>query len=145
MSRSHNLHHHKAVRILNKFVKDLSFDNPDAPDCFFDETPISISVQLNIKASSLEKQVFLVHLIVEITGSREQGNVFTLFLEQCGIFEVTANSPKEEEYALYVDCPTLLYPYVCALVRNVTADGGVPPLNLGHVDFVDMYKQKKMN
>lgn len=145
MSHSHHLHHHKAVRMLNKFIKDLSFDNPNAPECFFDERPISISMQLNIKATSLEKEVFLVHLIVEITGSREQDTVFTLFIEQCGIFEVIANSPKEEEYSLYVDCPTLLYPYICALVRNITADGGVPPLNLEHIDFVEMYKQKRMN
>jgi len=135
----------KSFRLLNKFIKDLSFEVPEAPNSFFDERLISVSVQLNIQVSQLEKEVFLVQFTIEVVGSRDDDKVFSLFVEQCGIFEIIANSHKEEEYVLYVDCPGILYPYVCALVRTITADGGVPPLNLEYVDFAEMYKQKKMN
>ena len=42
---------------------------------------------------------------------------------------------------LFVDCPTLLFPFMRRVLADVIRDGGFPPLMLDPIDFGRLYNQ----
>ena len=42
---------------------------------------------------------------------------------------------------MFVDCPTLIFPFVRRVIADVVRDGGFPPLMLDPIDFGRLYAQ----
>jgi preprotein translocase subunit SecB len=42
---------------------------------------------------------------------------------------------------LFVDCPTILFPFVRRVLSDAIRDGGFPPLLLDPIDFAKLYAQ----
>ena len=55
-----------AVGLISQYVKDLSFENPNAPGIYQNQTAPAIDVQFNIGAAQVGEEVHEVSLKVEI-------------------------------------------------------------------------------
>lgn len=124
-----------------QYIKDLSFESPNAPGIFAEmqENPPDINLQINVNAKPVQDSVYEVVLEMQADCKVGEKVGFILELEYAGIF--TLNVPEEHLQAvMLVECPRLLFPFARNVLGETTRDGGFPPVMLGPVDFAGMYQ-----
>jgi preprotein translocase subunit SecB len=130
------------VRIINQYVRDLSFENVAARKGTVSEAKPEITVQVGIDAAKKAGDNFEVTQKVKVEAKAAGEAIFILEMEFCGLFEI-ANIPAEQMHPfLLVECPRLVFPYLRRIVGDVTRDGGYPPLNLDSLDYLALYRQE---
>jgi preprotein translocase subunit SecB len=133
------------VGVLAQYVKDLSFENPNAPRSLQSLTTAQpqIEVNVNVNARKLGDDVYEVDLKVEVAAKQGTDIAFMVDLLYGGLFGVR-NLPEDNlEAFLVVSAPTLLFPYARRVISDATRDGGFPPLLLEPVDFAALYMQQR--
>ena len=129
------------VGILAQYVKDLSFENPNAPAVFQWPGQPQMDVQVNIGVQGVGQDVHEVVLKIEISAKADQGTAFQLELLYAGLFAL-ANVPEEQlQPFLLAEAPRLLFPFARKLIADATVEGGFPPLRLDPIDFAALYMQ----
>lgn len=130
-------------RILTQFVKDLSFENPDALKILSSgaEQP-KMDVSVNVGVTPHGEDRYEVTLNFSIDAKTKQGTVFIAELEYAGLFLIQ-NVPQESlQPVLLIECPRLIFPFARRIIADMTRDGGYPPLMLEPIDFVGLYRQQ---
>jgi len=124
------------------YLKDLSFESPNAPAIFQGEWKPETALHLDIKVDQLDAQTHEVVLTVTITAKAGDKTAYLVEVQQAGI--VAARGFEQQEYGplFYVYCPSILFPYVRQAVTDVVAKGGFPQLVLDHIQFDAIYAQK---
>ncbi|HEY1930222.1 MAG TPA: protein-export chaperone SecB [Caulobacteraceae bacterium] len=133
-----------AIRILAQFVKDLSFENPRAPESLRQGGPppqIELGVELNAQAR--EGGLFEIDLKLTATARREAEPVFQVELVYAGLFQVVGVEAEDLEQVLLIECPRYLFPFARRLIADLSAEGGYPPLMLEPIDFAAIYLARK--
>ena len=133
------------VVINTQYVKDLSFESPEAPDCFLEiKTAPKIDLALDIKVQDLQKDSFEVVLKINAKALHNEKSLFVVELEYAGLFSIK-NIEKEEqkEQILLIYCPSLIFPFARRVIADVTRDGGFQPLMVNPIDFSALYMQQK--
>lgn len=127
------------VAALAQYVKDLSVENPSAPQVFqWNEQP-QLDVQFNIAVNKVADEVHEVVLKIDASARSASGVQFVLDLSYAGIFGLR-NLPEEALPAfLLVEAPRLLFPFARQVVAAATQDAGFPPLMLDPIDFASIY------
>ena len=103
------------LRILAQYVKDLSFENPGAPESL-----------RNAQAPGID-------LAIDVTE-----------LAYGGLFQLANVADTDREPFLLIECPRLLFPFARRVLADATRDGGFPPLMLDPVDFAGLYRQQML-
>ena len=127
--------------IRSQYVKDLSFENPSAPERQAEaERAPEISINVQVEARRLNETAF--EVVLQITGNaRHEGKpVFLVELTYAGVFTLIGIPDEALQPALLVECPRLLFPFARRIVADVTRDGGFPPLLLAPIDFLALYR-----
>ena len=130
------------LSVLAQYVKDFSFENPNAPQSLMPGQQPQIGIQINVDARPLADSDVEVSLRLE--GKAEhQGNIMFAFeLTFAGVFRVQ-NVPQESLNAIVlIKCPRLLFPFAREIIANAVRNGGFPPLLLDPFDFVALYRQR---
>ncbi len=138
------------IRINSQYVKDLSFEAPNAPEIFL--TPAikpDIALSIDIDATKLSVNAFEVVLKVKADakdgGNKEEEKViFICELSYAGVFVIDEKiqDQKEIEQLLLIYCPNILFPFARRIIANCTIDGNFPPLMLEPINFADLYKKR---
>lgn len=127
--------------IRAQYIKDLSFENPYAPQSLMGTEKPNIEVNVDIKAQKLQDDLFEMTLHIATRATAEAKSVFLVDLAYAGIFQL-ANIPEDNiEQVLLIDCPFMLFPFARRVIADVTRDGGFPPLMLEPIDFHGLYMQ----
>jgi len=129
--------------MLTQYIKDLSFENPNAPNSLFGgKEPPKIAIQIQVNASPLSETDIEVTLALEGKAEDAEKVLFAFELTFAGVFRVQ-NVPKENLNPLVlIECPRLLFPFAREIIATTVRNGGFPPLLLEPVDFVSLYRQK---
>jgi preprotein translocase subunit SecB len=132
-----------ALNALVQYVKDLSFENPNAPRSLGpQEKNPNISIQVNVNAKQIGPNDFDVSIALDAKAGEAADLLFKLDLEYGGVFRLV-NIPKEQVHPIVmIECPRLLFPFVRQIVADATRNGGFPPLYIDPIDFVALYQQK---
>jgi preprotein translocase subunit SecB len=128
------------VRIVAQYIKDLSFENPNAPRSLQggQEQP-RIDVGVNVNARKANDELFEVELKITVGARTSELAIFELELLYGGLFALK-NVPDEAlEPFLIVEAPRLIFPFARRIVADATRDGGFAPLMLDPIDFASMY------
>ena len=127
------------VAALAQYVKDLSVENPSAPQVYqWNEQP-NLDVQFNIAVNKIADDVHEVVLKIDASARSAQGVHFVLDLSYAGIFGLR-NIPEEQlPPFLLVEAPRLLFPFARQVVASSVQDAGFPPLMLDPIDFASVY------
>ena len=130
--------------IQSQYVKDLSFENPAAPERLAQSGGApDIKVNAQVEARTLTEATYEVSLRITADARHEEAPVFLLELTYNGVFSFI-DVPKEAlEPALLVECPRLIFPFARRIVADVTRDGGFPPLLLTPLDFLALYRGRQ--
>ncbi|PLW76250.1 protein-export chaperone SecB [Cohaesibacter celericrescens] len=133
------------LRILAQYIKDLSFENPNAPDSLRPrENAPEINVQINVNAAPLSENEFEAELTLNATAMDGENTLFNVELLYAGIFSIS-NVPQEQLHPfVMIECPRMLFPFARQIISDATMRGGFPPLNVDPIDFAQLYRQRMM-
>jgi preprotein translocase subunit SecB len=133
-----------AIRILAQYVRDLSFENPRAPEALRAGTqPPAIELGVQLNAQGRDGGVFEVEMKLTAAARREAEAVFQIELVYAGLFQVVGVEQEDLEQVLMIECPRYLFPFARRLIADLSAEGGFPPLMLEPMDFAAIYLARK--
>jgi preprotein translocase subunit SecB len=133
-----------AVGLLSQYVKDFSFENPNAPAIYQNPTAPAIDVQFNIGSGKVAEDVHEVVLKIEVRAQSDAQTAFIVDLSYAGLFGIR-NVPEGEalDGFLLGEAPRLLFPFARRVLADAVRDGGFPPLMLEPIDFAGIYLQQR--
>ena len=131
------------LKVLNQYIKDLSYENPNPEKSFQDSTEApEMNLNLDIQAKNLAEGIFDITLHLTAEAKRSDYSLFIIELQYTGIFQLN-NVPQESVHPLLmIEGPRLLFPTIRHVVANLTREGAFPTLNLESIDFVDLYRRQ---
>ncbi len=132
------------IRILAQFIRDLSMENPRAPDALRaaqDQPQIDLGVDMN--ARGRDDGLFEVDLKLSARANRSDGPLFVVELLYGGVFQIGGVPPEEMEPVLLIECPRYLFPFARRIIAEVTSEGGFPPFLRDPIDFAGVYAARK--
>jgi len=128
-----------SVNVLTQYVKDLSFENPNAPAVFQIAGQPKLDVQFNIGATQVGDGVNEVVLKIEARAEVEGQVMYLVDLSYAGLFGLR-NVPDEHlQPFLLGEAPRILFPFARRVLADAVRDGGFPPLMLEPIDFAQLY------
>ncbi|MGN6497710.1 MAG: protein-export chaperone SecB [Tsuneonella sp.] len=131
-----------AAGIVSQYVKDLSVENPNAPDSYQWEGAPNIDLQFNIGATPVSGEIHEVELKIVLTAKVDKGTLYLIELSYCGLVGMR-NLPDEHAHAfLYAEAPRMLFPFARRIVADASRDLGYQPLMLEPIDFNGLYMQQ---
>src|SRR5256885_5135762 len=127
------------VSILAQYVKDLSVENPSAPQVYSWQIQPSLDVQFNLNVQGAGEGVHEVTLKFDISARSDNGVHFVVDLSYAGLFAIR-NVPEEAlPPFLLIEAPRLLFPFARQVIPHAIANTGFPPLLLDPIDFASAY------
>lgn len=135
------------INVLAQYVKDLSFENPNAPNSLMNNqaTP-QVSIHVDVKAASASEQgVYEVTLTLKAEATTAESTIFIVELSYAGLFSLPGVPPEHHHPVVMIECPRLLFPFARSIVADTTREGGYPPLMLNPIDFADLYRRQAAN
>lgn len=131
-----------AAGIITQYVKDLSVENPSAPDVYQWPDQPKVDVQFNIGAAPKGEDVHEVELKINITATAERGPAYIIELAYCALIGIR-NIPEEQAHAfLYGEAPRIIFPFARRVIADAVRDAGFPPLMIEPIDFNGLYIQQ---
>jgi preprotein translocase subunit SecB len=131
-----------AAGMISQYVKDLSFENPNAPAIYQSQQPPEIDVQFNIGSGQVGPDVHEVTLKIDVKAESGGQTAFIVDLSFAGLFGFR-NVPAEQiQPFLLGEAPRLLFPFARRVLADAVRDGGFPPLLLEPIDFGALYLQQ---
>ena len=131
------------IGVISQYVKDLSVENPNAPDVYQWETQPQIDVQFNIGSKPVSDEVNEVELKIDVVAKADQGIAFQVELLYCGLFGLRNVTDEQAHPFLFAEAPRLLFPFARAIVSDAVRDAGFQPLMLEPIDFTALYMQQR--
>ena len=130
------------LSVLAQYIKDFSFENPNAPQSLMAGQQPQINIQINVSANPVSDTDIEVSLKLDGRAENSGNLMFGFELDFAGVFRIQ-NVPQESLNALVlIKCPRLLFPFAREIIATAVRNGGFPPLLLDPVDFVALYRQK---
>jgi preprotein translocase subunit SecB len=130
------------VGMIAQYVKDLSFENPNAPVVYQWQGQPQIDVQFNIGAQTVGDDVHEVALKVDVTAMSADKTAFKVELVYAGLFGIRNVSEEQAQGFLLAEAPRLLFPFARRVLADAIRDGNFPPLLLEPIDFGALYMQQ---
>ena len=124
------------------YVKDLSLEVPNAPQCFLEREAPQVEIQLQTAGAAVGEGVFNVVLTVTVTAKIGDKTQFLVEAAQAGLFTIRNVPEAELEPIIAVACPNILLPFVRETVSAAVSNAGFPPVLLSPVNFEAIYRQR---
>lgn len=124
------------------YIKDLSFEAPQAPQIFTEDWQPEVTLELNTHSQQLHDGVFETLLNLTVTAKKGDAVGFLVEIKQAGVFMLKGFSNEQRSQMLGSFCPNILYPYAREAISNLISRGGFPPLYLAPVNFDSLYAQQ---
>ncbi|AXJ94362.1 MULTISPECIES: protein-export chaperone SecB [unclassified Sphingomonas] len=131
-----------AAGLISQYVKDLSFENPNAPAIFQNQNPPQIDVQFNIGMAQVGDEVHEVILKIDVKAEADGQTAFIVDLTYAGLFGLRNVPADAVQPFLLGEAPRLLFPFARRVLADCVRDGGFPPLLLEPIDFGALYMQQ---
>ncbi|PIE73032.1 MAG: protein-export chaperone SecB [Deltaproteobacteria bacterium] len=135
-------------RMQKMYIKDLSFENPNAPSVFTEhqgEPKVDVNLKLGNKKIDEEHWEVTLAVQAKVLAKKDDKVLFILEIEHAGVF-MMKNIPEEHLSTLLgIDCPTLLFPFTRQIVSQVSVDGGFIPFLMEPVNFMALFQNAKKN
>ena len=132
----------KQLAIQKVYVKDFSFESPQAPQVF-SKTDWAPKTDLNLRSAHASIGDNNHEVVLTITVEAKEGDqtIFLVELHQAGIFLITGYSEDEMKALVGSFCPNILFPYARETIAGVISKGGFPEFLLQPINFDALYAQ----
>jgi len=130
------------VGMIAQYVKDLSFENPNAPAVYQWQGQPRIDVQFNIGSQEVGDDVHEVALKMDVSAIAADKTAFRVELLYAGLFALKNIPADQLQPFLLAEAPRLLFPFARRVLSDAIRDGNFPPLLLEPIDFGALYMQQ---
>ena len=131
------------IRVLAQFSRDLSFENPRAPDSLRLTSQPKIEVGVEMAARGRPDGLFEVDLKLSAHAVNDDQPAFEVELVYGGLFQIEGVSEENLEAVLLIECPRFLFPFARRIIADATSEGGFPPFLLEPIDFAQVYAAQR--
>jgi preprotein translocase subunit SecB len=130
-------------QIQRLYLKDLSLEQPNSPQILLEQGQPQVEINLGLGAEPIGEGMYEVSVTATVTTKLADKVLFLVEAKQGGIFEIR-NIPDEQlRQILGIACPSIVYPYLRAIVSDVCTRAGFPPVVLSEVNFQAMYEAQQ--
>ncbi|MCF6239265.1 MAG: protein-export chaperone SecB [Candidatus Marinimicrobia bacterium] len=131
-------------RMQKMYVKDLSFESPNAPGIFLargQEPKVDFNLQLSNQKIDDDHYEVTINITAKVLDSKSDDTVmFIVEIEHAAVF-LMKNIPTEHmERVMAVDCPLMLFPFTRQVASQISVDGGFMPFLMEPINFVALYE-----
>jgi preprotein translocase subunit SecB len=134
-----------AAGIISQYVKDLSVENPNAPESYQWEEAPTIDVQFNIGSRAINgDEIHEVELKIVLTAKTEKGTAYLVDLSYCALIGMRNLDEGQGHAFLFAETPRILFPFARRVIADAVRDAGYAPMMLEPVDFNGLYMQQLM-
>ncbi len=128
--------------IAGQYVRDLSFENPNAPASLVaGQTNPGSNVNINVQVKKQADDLYAVEIGLNVKTERDNSVLYAVELVYGGLFR-TKNIPENQLGALLmVEAPRLIFPFARQVLAQTIQSGGFAPLMLEPVDFLALYRR----
>ena len=130
-------------QIQRLYLKDLSLEQPNSPQILGEAIQPEVDINLAVSAEPVVEGIFEVCVTATVTAKAADRTVFLIEAKQAGIFELRNIPGEQMQIILGVACPTMVYPYLRAIVSDVCTRAGFPPVLLTEVNFQAMFEAQQ--
>ncbi|MEM7618107.1 MAG: protein-export chaperone SecB [Pseudomonadota bacterium] len=136
------------VTILAQYVRDLSFENPNATDVLrgqkeLPEMDLNIGMDARKIPDDKNDALYEVVLNIRAEAKKEDESLFIAELQYGATVTVGEEIPEESHHPfLLIEIPRLMFPFARQIMADLTVGGGYPPLLLNPIDFHALYMQR---
>jgi preprotein translocase subunit SecB len=131
--------------LISQYVKDLSVENPNAPDSFQWPSQLSFDVQFRAESRQLNEEVHEMLCTYTIAAKAEQGTAYLVELAYGALVGLRGLDEEQTRRFLFADTPRIVFPNIRLILGNVIRDAGFPPLVLEPIDFAGLYDQQSQD
>ena len=136
-----------SYKIISKFIKDISFEIPDAKAFVMLEKEISnYNLNFDIKSKPFKESIIEVNTILRMTPNQEVKNKILAEINLTALVSIEKNfeDKKELEKIILVEIPKKVYPSLYETFVYLFSQAGVKDINIEKtVDFEKMYNERK--
>ena len=133
------------LSIQKIYVKDLSLENPGAPQSFFLQEAPQVEVGLRTRGEQIEPDVYECVLTVTVTAKIGEKILFLVEAAQGGVFQIRGVPPADIQPIMGIHCPSVLFPYVRETIADAISRAGFPAVHLDPINFELLYQQQLAN
>ena len=128
---------HKFKRV---YLKDLSFESPNAPAVFAEKAKHQkMNVNVRVAHTPQDNNVYEVAIRLTVQAfDRDDKTICLIEVEQAGLFDFSAVSDQNLNDYLKIHCPRALYPFARRHIWSLIYEGSFPNLLLQDFDFEAM-------
>lgn len=130
-------------QIAKMYLRDVSFEAPNAPTTFRDAWKPQMDVELGTQHQALDASTYDVVLTVTVTARNHEQTAYLCEVKQGGVFRIEGFPEAEMERVLGAYCPAQLFPFAREALNDLVVKGGFPQLLLAPVNFESLYQQQK--
>jgi preprotein translocase subunit SecB len=128
------------LQIVGQYIKDLSFENPSAPQGFSGAPELDFGIDVQTRGVGPDHHEVVLHMRVRANG---EGRPLFLLEMAYGALVRVANVPEEMlVVGLMVQTPYMMFPFARRIIADVVRDGGMPPLVIEPIDFAKLYQSR---
>lgn len=133
-------------QLLSQYVKDLSFENPNAPNSVMTMagTP-TFDVKVNVQVKRASEELYAVELTLLAKAMSQDTLLFNVELVYGGAFRAKNIPDQQLPPLLMIEAPRLLFPFARQVLASASQAGGFPPLMMEPVDFTALYRRNLEN
>ena len=131
-----------AFAIERIYIKDLSIENPGAPQSFQLAEAPAVEIGLRTRGAGVAPDVYECVLTVTVTATAQGKTVFLVEVSQAGLFVIKGVPANDMQPVLAIACPNILFPYARETIADAIGRTGFPPVHLAPINFEALYQQQ---
>lgn len=129
--------------VQRMYLKDVSFEAPNAPGIFLEEWKPEINIQMDNSVQAIDEAgVYDVQLRVNVEAKVGEKTAYIAEVVQGGIFMITGFPEEDRTRLTGAVCPETLYPYAREAISNIISKASFPPFLLTPVNFDYLYQKR---
>jgi len=130
-----------AFNVQKVYLKDVSYEAPNAPMAFNEQGQPELNMNMNQKVGKIADDVYEVVLGITLTCTVGEKTIYLAEVAQAGIFGIAGFDEPTLDAMLGIHCPNILFPYARQTVSDLIGQGGFPPFYLQPINFEAIYAE----
>ena len=134
-----------SYKIISKFIKDISFEIPNAQTYVMLEKEIlNYNLNFDIKSKPYKENIIEVSTILRLVPNQNVKHKMLTEINLTTLVSIEERSKEELEKIILIKIPTEVYPTLYETFIYLFKQAGIKDINIEkRVDFEKMYNEKK--
>lgn len=130
-------------QIQRVYLKDLSLEQPNSPEILLNQEQPEVDINMAVESQNIAENVYESSVTATVTTKIGDKTLFLCEAKQAGIFTIAGFDAETTEAIVGINCPTIVYPYLRAVVSETIVKAGFPPVMLNEINFQAIFDQQK--